>query len=967
MNLKHAAVVTLALLLVSNTAPALDRSQAGTSNPAALSSLAYNPFPDADPLGRSPYWDWKTLESAHFRVTFPSELRETAVRSLELFEEAHHTLSTLFQWEAETKTQVVVMDNADSSNGATAAVARFGIILWATPPDSWDSIAYYDDWLRFLVFHEYTHFLNMDTRGGLWKAVRYVFGDVGLPNSTWAPWMLEGLAVYMETRHTQLGRGRSPYYDMVLRAAVQEGVLDSDRFVTLDKITGNNPYFPGGDTRYQFGYQLMNEASNGSEETLGDLSKYSGSSVPLFINTQLKAVAGRTWYQTWKDWLKKTENRALSNLERIRSAPVTSFENLTPNSHSLSKQALGPRVSPDGKVIAYSLASTRQRPGLYKLDLATGEETRLEDKLSGVGLAFTPDSKTVIFSALRQSGQYYNYSDLMAYNLENDSSHWLTRKARLKDPDISPDGKWVVAALSEGSVTGLGILPLTSEKGHLSVGSVQKLFMPARYDRAASPRFSKDGQRVYFSLHKNGEPKEDLYQIEIATRRASKIYSDGFFNRFPTVSGDGSLYFISDRTGVDNLFRLQGSGNAIMVSNVETGIRFPAFPPGETSPTHYYASLFSTAGWNLVRLPAPTASVEAEKVTLSPPPAPAKSEINPKDQKRPPSVEYKEYDYSPFPSIYPRLWSPFIAGISSSGIALGFETFGFDAIDRHRYSLGTIYNFPLNNFDAWALYSNRSFGPSVSVSTDWTLGLQNVSGITVYSRTLSAETRISYPFLWTFSGLTPFVSLNFQRFFNYGNTVSSLGSSPNSFSENLFSFGTGISYSNTQKSTLAVGTERGFSSSLRSQFYLLPQDTSAKVFFQHSHFFPVFDHVVINPSIKGIWSSTSAQNYVGANANLVGRNVTQVLNPFIGNGISGLAMRGYPGITFATRSTAVASLDLRIPLVRVFRGLGTFPAFFDNLYAVAFADGGVLNARSDLLLVASGGGFQLSTELFSYL
>ena len=165
----------------------------------------------AESLGLSPFWDWKVIETDHFRITFPSELANTAQKAARHLEEANAVLSKRLYWESSRKVPILLIDNQDSANGLTSPTERFGIALYVTPPDNWMSTAYYDDWLRLLCFHEYTHFLNMDATRGLWSAGRYLFGDVLLPNSAWPSWMLEGLAVYMETRYTHAGRGRSPF------------------------------------------------------------------------------------------------------------------------------------------------------------------------------------------------------------------------------------------------------------------------------------------------------------------------------------------------------------------------------------------------------------------------------------------------------------------------------------------------------------------------------------------------------------------------------------------------------------------------------------------------------------------------------------------------------------------------------------------------------------------------------------
>src|SRR5690606_9160490 len=97
------------------------------------------------------------------------------------------------------------------------------------------------------------------TYHGAWTIVRTLLGDQWRPNSLWTRWMIEGLAVYNETKFSRGGRGRGSYYDAILRSAVEHGALNTAEFVTLDMLTGDTPYHPSGENPYLFGYQLFNQ------------------------------------------------------------------------------------------------------------------------------------------------------------------------------------------------------------------------------------------------------------------------------------------------------------------------------------------------------------------------------------------------------------------------------------------------------------------------------------------------------------------------------------------------------------------------------------------------------------------------------------------------------------------------------------------------------------------------------------
>ena len=738
-----------------------------------------NPFSSANPYGISPFHDWKTLESEHFRITFPAELSKVAQRVANLYEEVHQHYVPLFRWEPKQKTLVVLLDNQDTANGLTSPLGRFGMVLWMTPPDSWQNINYYDDWLRFLIFHEYAHFINMDTTDGIYSWVRPIFLDLFLPNTLWPPWMLEGLAVYMETQYTSAGRGRNPEYEMILRAAVDEKVLNTRAFVTLDQVNGNNPYYPSGDTRYQFGYQLMNQVARqpklgavpGSvvgKDALGLLSYQSASDVPFFLNDSLNRVIQKDWYSIWSEWVRETETRMTKDIEKIRSQSITQFKWLTDRSRERSIEASGIAASPDGKWLAYTLVSADQRSGLYLRDLATQETRRLSDKLFGVGMQFTPDSQALVYSEYNRLDQYSSLSDLKVYELGKRLDYGLSVRLRAKDPDVSKDGKWVTFTRTELSQVDLVRAPLIKRGSeNFQIGPVEVLVRSKLYDRIANPKFSGDGDKIYYSSHPHGKSEENLMEFDLKTRSERVLWSDGNYNRYPAVDSKGQLYFISNVSGVDNLYQYRSDRQTSkhtpkqapkMVTNVIGGVRLPCFGSDFES-KKVYLNHFSTSGWSLAVADLDDHVVQSELnpslAQVSSPPAPALSEDSiPKTSNQ----TYHEESYSVFPSLLPRGILP-VATVDSKGIAIGAQTLGFDVLDLHRYTLGASYSTQIQSGNFYGLYSNRTLGPDLSFSGGY---LATVTGVdpswTQFARQVFFTGSIAYPIVRTYSQWVPVLS-----------------------------------------------------------------------------------------------------------------------------------------------------------------------------------------------------------------
>ncbi len=963
------------------------------STSEASSIYKDQPFSSIDAFGLSPYWEWRTLESENFRVLFPSHLKEIADLAAQYLEETHCFLAPILRWQPHYKTQILVIDNSDIANGLTAALLRVGIVLWVTPPENWDSNGYYDDWLRLLVVHEYTHFLNMDATSSFWSPLRFIFGDLGLPNSTWTPWMLEGLAVYMETRFTTAGRGRSPYYEMALRTAIEEQTFNTPSFVTINQISGKNPYFPGGDTRYQFGYQLINEVTKEikrpdfsgvsydkkdriktGEDILGILSERGSRRVPFFINDNLENITGKDWYTFWNQWTEKTQKRMQNDLHTIRNQPLSKVTLLTEKDHFKSSNLLSGAISPDGKWIAYTMESADQRSGLFLKNEKTKETKRLDDKIGGAGMSFTPDSRTLFYSEIRQKGQYATWSDLRAYDLEKNYSYELTSNLRAKDPHVSPDGKWVIFTLTETAITQLALAPLIKVSEEYKLGRILKIEFGSKYDHVANPKFSIDGSKIYCSFHPNGKSQEDILVYDRSTQKISVFFSDGNYNRFPIENALGQVYFISNLTGVNNLYHyLEPGKKPELVTNITTGIQFPFFNLSNKQ-TYIYASVFSSSGWKLGQVELLQKSISAESVRVSLPPAPPIGINSKTNLKKSEYSKYKDQPYSLYPSILPRIWTPLI-GWDAQGMTAGAELVGFDAINEHRYVLGVDYESQLQQVNGFALYSNRSLGPSINLSGSWNTFILETDpnfSITQYAREFLYSASISYPLLFTYSNLTPSLAANLEQDFYYI-------TAPN-FSQPLLinksplqvNLDASLSFSNLETSNLAFTSEGGRSTVLGARLSFSGNDPVWKALLMDQEVIPIAKHTTLIPSVKAMWTSQKSVTFPWTETQLAGRTQgTQfgpvLFNPLLGDNLNQLTLRGYPYFSFFAPAGAVASIDFRFPIVQIFEGLGTNLLFLNQFYGFTFAElGSLFYSNSTTLLPSVGGGLRMTTELFFF-
>jgi Tol biopolymer transport system component len=917
----------------------------------------------ADNFGISPKWEWREIQTEHFILTYPKEMKKVAAKAAIHFEEAYRALSPALYWVPNKKTQVLLYDNSDAANGLASAALRLGIILYIVPPEPWFSTSYYDDWLRLVIFHEYTHFLNMDPSRGFWSGLRLLFGDGTLPNTLWPTWMLEGYAVWNETRWGLAGRGRSPYWQGILRAATEEKILGDSTLVSLDLLNGDTFEFPEGEIPYLYGYELMNQVVRSvppgrtqtadqedllrePSDTLGLLSLRSSRRVPYFLDGNIQNITGKTWSGHWDAWVQDSEKRYQTELHQLTSEKKPdAYRTEQTNFDSLRSI----RFSRDGQWVAWLNEGSDRRTGIHVKNLKTGQELRLDDQLLGSSAVFTPDSKTLIVSNAKRQESFFLFGDLFAYDLETGVITRLSNGLRVRDPDISPDGQNLIFSQgdSEGAVH-LAQAPLfRNNEGRYYLGEEKWLYRTSFLGRISNARYHPHQPRIVFSEHINGVPQEDLRELDLTSLQVTTVRADGSFNRMPVFHPvTGELFFITNTSGLDTVWkREESSATFSRVAHVTTGLWFPEISPSGD----LHVARIGARGWDWVAFPLSElkGTPESEVKKLPPPPAPDSTQV-PTQEK---TLISEEKIYSPFASLKPRAWIPSMTE-SGTGVDLSLTAFGFDATDRHAYWATAGYSFFASQPSGSLSYENRLLGATLVLSGRDELiaaaQARQVEGesVDLWSRSRQIGFQAYWPYQLTWSVLTPIVSASLGQDENWiraknGDTRRAQATDLTRQAEAR------LTYDDTEGSSLGISPERGGITSLGTRSVV--EDTDAarwKVGLLHRHHFALgLSHHILIPEVLGAWSFASVPgNATGSQVLLTGNSIgSHLLDSLLStagaggtNPLSTINIRGYPGVALAVRGVVQTSLDYRFPLVRVFRGLDTLPWVFRNLSGQIF-------------------------------
>ncbi|MHB8844795.1 MAG: TolB family protein [Nitrospirota bacterium] len=669
-----------------------------------LSIIMLLAFPAPGHAKFDPSFDWTVLETPNFLIHYHQGGEDTAKKAAAIAEDVHARLVPRMLWEPRERTRIVLVDAMDEANGYASPIPYNQIILYLTQPAGSQGfgLTSYDDWLRLVITHEYTHILQLDMVAGIPKAIQTVLGRVYFPNLFQPVWLIEGLATYEETEQTSGGRGRSLGAEMVLRTAVYEGA-----FPTLDKMSVYPDAWPAGQVPYLFGESFNRFiAEKYGRDRLAEVSTvYSGRGLPFFVESTALRTLGREYETLWSEWEASLRERYRTELETIIRQPLTVSAQRTRKGFVTT----GPWFSPVGRRIAFAAVQGDEYPGVYIMnsdgtDARKVAENVFPSSASGTGLSWGPDGRTVVYTKIEVVQNVASYNDIYAADIGTGRETRLTKGLRARDPHLTHDGKWMVFVMNRMGMTRIARLadPLARQEpaGERDIAPLTA-WVPEQYE---SPRISPDGTRIAVSLWKPGGSR-DIRILDMQGNAIEEVTNDRAIDCGPAWSADGSLlYFSSDRTGIFNLYAYELAAKKLwQVTNVLGGAFAPSPSPDNT--TIAFTS-YSAKGYDIHTM--------ANDRALWTPAAPA-AERYPTVQYALTSVATTTYSYSPASTVYPRFWLPAFGTSAESGTMIGAFTYGEDVIQRHRYLAEVLYG-PSSGRTWYSVdYFYEGFYPSIKL------------------------------------------------------------------------------------------------------------------------------------------------------------------------------------------------------------------------------------------------------------
>ncbi len=550
--------------------------------PLGAALLLATPTASAQYFGRNKVqyetFNFQVLTTEHFKVFYYPAERGAAEQAARMAERWYARLSTVLGHQLRGRqplvlyadhpdfeqTNVISEQPSEGTGGVTESIKRRIILPLGASLAETDHV----------LGHELVHAFQYDITGAGGGGSSVAPGVNRLPL-----WFVEGMAEYLS-----LGAD-DPNTAMWMRDAVRRNKLPS-----LSDLAGYE-YFPyrygqafwaylGGTYGDDIAGRLLRTAGKSGNVRLALLQATSRPADSIVADWHRALRGAAEPVATAAGWPLPPPEQA-ARAARVPDSSARTARRLV-GGRGEGRLNVAPALSPDGTRLVYLSEVSLFSIDLYLADAATGRTIRklvsstrdphLESLqfVNSAG-AWDADGRRFVFGAVTGGRP--------ALRIVNGENGDVEREVpfpglgEIFNPTWAPDGRRVAFSAQVGGVTDLFIYDL--ERGRL-----QRLTDDAFAD--LQPAWSPDGGEIAFVTDRFGTSLSGLtygnYRLallDVATGRIRAVPAVGDAKHInPQWSADGrSLYFLSDRGGVTNVYRLSlADGEVAQVTNLYTGV-----------------------------------------------------------------------------------------------------------------------------------------------------------------------------------------------------------------------------------------------------------------------------------------------------------------------------------------------------------------------------------------------------------
>ncbi len=627
-------------------------------------------------LQPSPAEQWLSLTTEHFEIHFVEKHKSYAQRLAEIAEIQATKLHEIMLWTPKGKTQIVVNDSVDFSNGASTVYPYNQFFVYMNEPTA-GALKDQIDFVETLFTHEYTHILQIDQVAGIPKIIRtlfgkspsVIFGVMGVPQVFAPHWVSEGIAVHNESS-SGYGRGNSALFKAQMRQEVIKGLASfSD-----ESYEGYYAYrWPFGQV-YLYGayfYKFMQERY-GDAVLSKYITSYSDNLIPWRMNNRARQATGKSAVALWSEYQQYLRDLFEPEIQRIKDNGVT------PRQTMYSDQWQNRLLTPGPNESIFFYHQDQKHPGKI-LQLFPDGQTKHILSIDGLTSLQWHTTQGLLLSKPDVCENIHLYSDLYQFELKERTLRRLTDCARISRADWLPDGNSIVGVQTSSGQNALVSVNLQ--------GKVQELSKLKLGESIGQPDISPIDEKLVAAVKREGQGW-NIETFDLQLGKWDKLTSNTDLPSTPVYSSDGSeIYFIAEHGDQIEVKRQKIDGREI--ENISNSLGYVK-QLIVTKENRLWLSEYTGQGEIITRLKAPN-EVEStylaidsdvqQNTTIT-----IQSDFNP-------DAHIAIKPYSPWSSLRPRGWAPILAKQNDLS-EIGLVVNGADILGFHRWFLAPVqYQF----------------------------------------------------------------------------------------------------------------------------------------------------------------------------------------------------------------------------------------------------------------------------------
>jgi hypothetical protein len=304
----------------------------------------------------------------------------------------------------------------------------------------------------------------------------------------------------------------------------------------------------------------------------------------------------------------------------------------------------------------------------------------------------------LVFDQIELVAQVGWQSDLFAASRDGRRVRRLTREARAANPDVSPDGATLVFTVQRADGRGLARMPMPPPG---QMGTPAPLVEDPLTDWS-SPRWSPDGRWIAAERRPLHGPSEIVLVDPASGSVRRLVASAARRNVSPAWTPDGRkvLFASGSPTGGFELRSVDTATGAVARLN-DTGPNAHSPALSADGSTLVYVG-YTVDGDDLFSVPVSSAVWSP----VEPDEAPAAQGESDASSGAPPRP------YSPWPTLAPRFWTPTVE-TDADELVIGAATAGYDALGRHGFGIEGGWSANRARPDWQAAYAYDRWWPTI--------------------------------------------------------------------------------------------------------------------------------------------------------------------------------------------------------------------------------------------------------------